>query len=244
MAVTEIALLSTKATETTASSATSTIPPHILSLLEKAASAQATYSSWPVTLLQVHSRSESQSQIQSQPRDEPIRIFLIGGWESTSVHMNEWIPGPINQGLLKEMSEYVDVKWMWHLNCEPGEVASLLTRDERVGQRGVVRIGKYVVADEKKNEWEDRLRSKVNGDGDKGGRGEAYGWRLDLGFVGDGADGESENGMKEVENTVVLFSVGPGQNEAGARSQIVGALEADAVEKDVWEVEVIKSSQP
>ena len=110
MPVTEIALLRMKRIPLTHFDAYpwQEAPDTLLTAIAK----QTTFSKYPVMLLQclkVHDH-----------------VYLVGGWDSIERHMNEWIPGLVNQELLKSLEEDVEVKYMFHLDCEPNKARELI----------------------------------------------------------------------------------------------------------------------
>lgn len=175
-------------------------PPNLSDILPKlkyAATKQATFSSFPVTLLRCV--------------EDPADIYLIGGWESVAQHMEVWIPGETNQELMAELKGDVDVRWMFHVSVKPEEVSGVV---ESAGEPGheneVVAVGRYFVTDQ--NGFEeayqagvDALQAQAKG----GNSGIASDWRVDAGFE---ADGQEENGneaagkARDWKNDFVLFT--------------------------------------
>jgi heme-degrading monooxygenase HmoA len=104
MPVTELALLHLKNHRQ--------IPPETKSALVSGASAQARFAGYPVRLY---------SQV-----EDPSYIYLLGGWDSVSQHMNEWIPSPTNQNIMSSLADEMEVVWMFHVEVEPasGETCS------------------------------------------------------------------------------------------------------------------------
>jgi hypothetical protein len=45
-------------------------------------------------------------------------IYLLGGWESIEHHMKEWIPSETNQTMLQQLTGDLNVKWMFHIDCD------------------------------------------------------------------------------------------------------------------------------
>lgn len=149
----------------------------VINNLEAAATMQATYSNHPVTLLQCI--------------EDPNLIYLVGGWDSIAQHMEEWIPGPTNQGLMSEMKGTVDVRWMFHITVGPEDVSRVITKVAGDGEggieaSGVIAVGRYFAKDRKGfeaayQEGVTGLEGHVRG----GKEGLAGGWREDVGFETD-----------------------------------------------------------
>lgn len=217
MAVTEIAQLSIKNSSKNPNA--DKIPSRALDNLRHAISEQAKFSGHPVALLQC--------------QNNPSLLFLVGGWESVSYHMDEWIPGPINQGLLKLLSEHVDVKFMFHLDAEP--LAAFEAVRNPGGESSAVSVlARYVVKDGQKPLYEGILRDKFDNEGSRKLSRAFYGWRADLGFVADG------NGpkMQDVANTVVILTADTGETTRSG-VPIQESLEVNAEEMDARFVKVI-----
>ncbi|KAB8235652.1 uncharacterized protein BDW43DRAFT_269363 [Aspergillus alliaceus] len=82
----------------------------IRSELLAAAKAQTEYSKYPVYLF---------SQI-----EDPSYIYLLGGWRSIATHLEDWIPNPINQGLMKSLKEKLELVYMMHIDIDPADLRS------------------------------------------------------------------------------------------------------------------------
>lgn len=157
------------------------LPPELLKKLHRAITAQAAFSKYPVALLQCH---ENLSQ-----------IYLIGGWFSISQHMDDWIPGETNQELIKSLGEHLDVKWMFHVDCEPRAVLDKLVKNSKSGV--AVGISRYFVKEGKKGEFAESWRNNVTTLDDwlvGGSDGKVGGHRADWGYVDPHENGASEDG--------------------------------------------------
>ncbi|KAE8154319.1 hypothetical protein BDV25DRAFT_136012 [Aspergillus avenaceus] len=115
--------------------------------LSAAAKAQAEYSTFPVHLLQ---------QI-----EDPACIYLLGGWRSVSVHMDDWIPSDTNQGLLASLKDKLDVEWVIHVNIDP--TPSLTESDEGIPLNApTIAIERYFIAPGRTNDFVDTFYSNKN----------------------------------------------------------------------------------
>lgn len=129
--------------------------------------------------------------------------------------MEVWIPGETNRGLMEELKGDVDVRWMFHVGVEPGEVSRVVGSAGESGkgqENGVVALGRYFVNDRRGFEGAydagvGALKAEVRG----GKGGVASGWREDAGFEagGGGEDdggGEVEGKIRDFKNEFVLFT--------------------------------------
>lgn len=194
MAVTEIALLQLKSpikpSSTTTSSSPSPIPETLLANLQEAAISQACYSRHPVTLVQCLENS--------------AQLYLIGGWDSISQHVDDWIPSETNQRLLKLLSKDVEVKFMFHLNCEPEQVNGVLQVSHTHG--GVVALERYVVEDGEKEKFDETsgIAARETSHSRRGDEaGGVCGFRLDKGYEAE--DTAKKTGDEAAE--FVMFSL-------------------------------------
>lgn len=196
MAVTELALLEYKqpsSTSTTSSGSThSLFPTHVLTALHDAISAQASYSHYPVALLQSH--------------EHPSQLYLLGGWSSVPAHMQDWIPSQTNQDLLKALGDEIDVKWMFHIECDPDDVVAKFTKKSR-NEGNTISVGRHFVKEGMRAEFEACWTANVEAlekflvEGKEGRR---SGWRADWGYVA--ADGQSGEEKKDSDmKEFVLF---------------------------------------
>lgn len=189
MPVTELALLKMVGVSTHDIPSDGGIPTERYQILHKAMSEQAAYSGYPVALL--------------QSTTDFAQIFLVGGWESVSHHMDDWILGPINQNLLKLLSSHVEVEWMFHLDLNPSQAFEAVHRDEGL-ETVPASLELYIVNEGQKSECEALLRD----DGSEVESGEASrsfrGWRADSGYVPESARPD----MREVGNMIVSFAAG------------------------------------
>lgn len=201
MAVTELALLETKqpstsSTNTSSDSPRPPFPSHLLAALHNAISAQASYSRYPVALLQSH--------------EHPSQLYILGGWSSVSTHMQDWIPSQTNQDLLKALSDEVDVKWMFHFDCDPDDVVARFAKKSR-DEGGVISVGRHFVKEGMRAEFEQCWIGNVEALEPflaRGKEGRRSGWRVDWGYVAaDGQDGE-ERKDAEVNEFVLLGAWG------------------------------------
>ncbi|GES63844.1 hypothetical protein ATEIFO6365_0007053100 [Aspergillus terreus] len=133
MPVTELALLHLKNHRQ--------ISPETKCALVSGASAQARFAGYPVRLY---------SQI-----EDPSYIYLLGGWDSVSQHMNEWIPSPTNQNIMSSLADEMEVVWMFHVEIEPasGEMRSASSPLDAP----VLAIERCFVGEEEKGEFEDTM---------------------------------------------------------------------------------------
>lgn len=199
MPITELALLTLPLSSTTNSP--TAIPAPTIAALKHAAQAQATFSKHPVTLIHcIH---------------DPSLIYLLGGWDSVAAHMDRWIPSSRNRELLRELKdEGVGVRWMVHVDVDPGLVGGLMRGSGSVV--GVWRAEFEGLGDEG---WRARVGNalgvaeagKGGGDGIDSGGGElAVGWRMDDWFAATGyqdVSGWNTGGVGRDFNEVVVFSV-------------------------------------
>jgi len=95
MPVTEVALLHLKCKDPSALTKEG---------LKQAMEKQSRFSKHPVNIL---------FQIQ-----DPRYFYLIGGWESITVHCNEWIPSDTNQTILRMIKDEVDIEWVFHIDTD------------------------------------------------------------------------------------------------------------------------------
>lgn len=167
MPITELAQLSYK---TIPQSDKSTIHTN----LRNATCSQAIYSKHPVALLECH--------------EDPNLIYLVGGWDSADQHMNEWIPSSVNQELLKLLGGDVDVKWMFHLSCEPGEVVGRVVEGASGRDEDIIAIGRHFVKEAQRDEFERTWKGNIEAlegfidDEARGREKREGGWRLDWGY--------------------------------------------------------------
>lgn len=214
--VTEIALCSIKNPQpstVTDEDLSSRIPSEVRDLLHHAASEQAAYSGYPVTLLQC--------------QEDPSLLFLIGGWNSVSKHMDEWIPEPINQGLMKALGDHVDIHWMFHVDAEPRERSKTST------------IGRYTARDGTRALCDTQLRSVRDG---STARAFSHGWRLDTGLIGD--EKQAGSGIELVETTIVVFTVAGAEDEAKTLASVTEILETSTVKQEAYTVKMWDCVQP
>lgn len=173
-------------------------PPNLRPILTKlkfAATKQASFSGYPVSLLHCV--------------EDPTDIYLVGGWESVSQHMEVWIPGETNQELMAGLNGDVDVWWMFHVGVKPEEVRGVVGSAGEPGSgNGVVAMGRYFASDRMGFEkvyhvGVGALEEKVKG----GNTGIAGGWREDAGFEADvQADGGEARENRAFKNEFVLFT--------------------------------------
>lgn len=142
--------------------------------LRNAARSQAIYSQHSVALLECH--------------EDPDLIYLVGGWGSADQHMNEWIPSSVNQDLLKLLGGDVDIKWMFHLICEPGEVIERVVKGASGGKGDIVEISRHFVKEAQRGEFEriwkgtiEALEESIDEEARDREKREG-GWRLDWGY--------------------------------------------------------------
>ncbi|KAL4895399.1 hypothetical protein BDV59DRAFT_173830 [Aspergillus ambiguus] len=126
MAVTELAILHLKNAKE--------ISPEIKSTLVSGASAQASFSRYPVRLY---------TQI-----EDPSYIYLLGGWDSVSQHMDEWIPSPTNQNVMSALLNEMEVFGMFHIDAEPQSEERNISRDAPI-----MTLKRYIVEEAKKAEF-------------------------------------------------------------------------------------------
>ncbi|WEW61667.1 hypothetical protein PRK78_007159 [Emydomyces testavorans] len=182
MPITELALLHLKPTITT----TTTTNPNLQSALRSAKHAMESFTNHPFHLY---------TQV-----EDPSYIYIIGSWSSLTQHLEQWIPSPANQALLKSTRDLLDVEWMFHLDIDQ------LVTNEEGSEEGtmpfsapVIAIVRHFVEEGKKEEFLDVF------DRNKGLLVEATapqpicgGWRM---------DGEQESGREGAErDEFVLFS--------------------------------------
>lgn len=197
MPVTELALLHYKSRPST----TSSKPPvsdTTLENLTRAARKQASFSHYPVALLQCH--------------EDPTLIYLIGGWDTVEQHMNEWVPCQANQELLKLLSTDVDVKWMFHLDMDPADVVDRLVKSRQGvsddGKDFVVAIGRHFVKEGLREGFWATWKENVDALEDfVGGRAKREGgWRIDDGVSADDRTGDRVTEKGAVPDEFVLFT--------------------------------------
>lgn len=128
-------------------------------------------------------------------------VYLVGGWNSIDQHVTEWIPSSINQGLLSLLGDDVDVKWMFHLSCEPSDLVERVIRGAIEQRKDVIEIGRYVVEESVKDEFERvwkanvrPLEESVNEDAPRDSKREG-GWRLDQGYDREQLDQSASQNM-------------------------------------------------
>jgi hypothetical protein len=124
MTVTEIALLHLRSGKS--------ISPSLAGNLLKAQEAQEEYSKYPVRFF---------SQV-----DDPSYIYLLGGWDSVTQHMEKWIPSSTNQTLLELLKDEIDVLWMFHVDVDCEEILIDVPN---------VTIGRYLLEDGGKDSFQE-----------------------------------------------------------------------------------------
>lgn len=120
--------------------------------------------------------------------EDPSTIFLVGGWPSVQTHLKDWIPSKENQDLLQGLKDEVSVSWMWHIDLDP-------TARKLVETAKMIAIGRHNIKHGKREEFDglgDVKCALEESVGDKGCV--KGGWRLDRGFLADGAEEEFEEG--------------------------------------------------
>ncbi|KAF9891806.1 hypothetical protein FE257_003287 [Aspergillus nanangensis] len=138
MAITELALLHLKTHPE--------LTPTIKSALESGASAQAKFSSHPVHLY---------TQL-----EDPSYIYLLGGWQSVSQHMTEWIPSQTNQAIMASLAAEIEVVWMFHIDIEPqSEETAAVTNPLNAP---VVAIARYFIPQSSRWEFDETFTEVEN----------------------------------------------------------------------------------
>ncbi|KAJ5720419.1 uncharacterized protein N7483_008353 [Penicillium malachiteum] len=95
MPITELACLRLKATDPS---------PTKKDQLKQAQKAQSEYSGYPARFFR---------QV-----EDPEICYIVGGWESVTVHTEEWITSETNQKNLGLLKDDVAVAWMFHLDID------------------------------------------------------------------------------------------------------------------------------
>ena len=155
----------------------------LLLVLDDAARAQASFSGYPVTLL--------------NGLEDQWDIYLIGGWDSISHHMDKWIPSEINQKLLETLGKHgVEVKWMFHLDCEPKDLLHGCINPTYM-QEGVVSISRHIMKKDQRQQFQDFWDANTGPlDRHMGGKDKRReGWRLDHGYEAGKGNIEEQKGM-------------------------------------------------
>ncbi|KAJ5627017.1 hypothetical protein N7528_004444 [Penicillium herquei] len=95
MPITELACLRLKATEPSSTKKDQ---------LKQAQKAQSEYSGYPARFF--------------REVEDPAICYIVGGWESVTVHTEEWIVSETNQKNLGVLKDDVDIAWMFHLDID------------------------------------------------------------------------------------------------------------------------------
>ncbi|KAJ5105755.1 hypothetical protein NUU61_003102 [Penicillium alfredii] len=136
MAITELALLRLKSQDTF-----TTIKP----VLQDAQKAQSEYSGHAVRFF--------------RQTEDPLCIYLTGGWASVATHNGEWTTLETNQQLLARLVEHVDMEWMFHLDIDPSTATIPLNAP-------IIAISRYFVDRNKKAEFEEAYEAGIPGLGE------------------------------------------------------------------------------
>ncbi|KAJ5168586.1 uncharacterized protein N7482_004180 [Penicillium canariense] len=150
MPVTEVALLRLKEQEPSAT---------VKSGLLDAAKEQSAWSKYSVHFLR---------QV-----EDPVFVYLLGGWDSVAEHLGDWITSEPNQRLLAQLKDDLDIEWVFHLDIHPSDPRIPLNAP-------ILGISRYFVEPSKKAAFDSAFKAGVPHLGENtapftyGG-----GWRLD-----------------------------------------------------------------
>lgn len=177
--------------------------------LKQATQAQATYSKYPVLIYRAI--------------EDPNILFLLGGWSSVSAHMDDWIPGPINQELMKSLTEDIEVLRMYHLGIPPlgssvesdsitkNSVTPTLPLD--IPSADIVAIGRHTIKTGQRDEFAECFNANVGALQEYIGGIDhvAGGWRVDRGYDPslDDTSSSDSTGALAIPDEFVLFTAWP-----------------------------------
>ncbi|KAB8226323.1 hypothetical protein BDV33DRAFT_197320 [Aspergillus novoparasiticus] len=117
----------------------------ILRELSLAAKVQASHSKYPTYLF---------TQI-----EDLSYIYLLGGWNSVSAHMDDWIPSSTNQSLLASLKEKLDLVHLIHIELDPAElgVFGSPAGEVPIVDAPVIAIGRYFLKTGQEEEFLNRF---------------------------------------------------------------------------------------
>jgi heme-degrading monooxygenase HmoA len=116
--------------------------------------------------------------------EDPSYIYILGKWESVAQHVDEWMPSPTNQKVMRELSGNLEVVWLQHFDCDPSlgvsDTAEGGTDEGIPYDAPVVAIGRYFISPFTKAGFETTFaEAKHHLKEFKGPRKIAGGWRVD-----------------------------------------------------------------
>ncbi|KIW73766.1 hypothetical protein PV04_01859 [Phialophora macrospora] len=108
--------------------------------------------------------------------EDPKVIFILGSWPSVEFHMQEFIPGQLNQELLALLKDQIIVDWMFHLDIDQSTHSLPLSRD-------VITIARHFITDGDKEAFNRTFEANAfELESFVGKEHMVGGWRIDIGY--------------------------------------------------------------